>query len=587
MAHLNQIAMSVTDLRRTHAWYRRIFGFVAAGGTSAFKGYLAEKVQGVKGAASTCWWLLDRQDYFQLELFEFERPEVRALASDWRLCDIGYGMVGMVCDDFDGVLQRLEEQGTATLTAVMGESGERRVCVRDPEGVLLELLEADPLANQAVVTARGNVPVTVRSITVSVADLQKSREFFVDVLGLMVVQDFNLHSSEHEQLWGLTGARREQLLLRADGVLVELVQYLDPVGRPQAEDYRISDQGLLNIALGFRCYREFSNVHKRCLAAGIKGNWRALPLGAWSVVYVNDEQGFSVELLHVAPWYDGNMGFKAKPAPVYKGSNRMKSWQRALITGGSSGIGMELAKMLLLEGTSVGIIDRNNRAEARETLEALAQQQADVRVEFFQADVRNDQQLQAAVDEAVASLGTTDLAINCAGVQVAKPFVELTAEEFERVVTINLCGSRNFAAAVLPHMQSGGQLALVASLAGLVPSHSYAAYNASKYGVVGLAGALRLECIANGIEVSVICPPEVNTPMVIEERKTLPAVAVKLKETAGTMEVVPACEQILKQLRARSFLIIPGLRAKAVAWVARVFPSLMRSISERIVLSTD
>ena len=468
----------------------------------------------------------------------------------------------------------------------MGEAGGRRVCVRDPEGVLLEIMEDDVLASSAGSPIRGSVPVVTRSITVSVADLNKSRSFFVGALELEEVSDLCLHSESHEALWGLPGAQREVLLVRAGDVLVELVQYSDPIGRKRAPDYRISDQGLLNIALGFRSRKEFERIYQRCLQAGITGNWRPLRLGAWSVVYVNDEQGFSVELLHVQNWYDGRMGFKPKPAPVYKGSKNMKNWDRAIITGGGSGIGLQLAKMLLREGTSVGIIDRSNSEQARETLAALAQQQGDARVEFFQADVADAEGLQRAVSAAIESLGAPDVAINCAGVQVAKPFAELTAAEFERVVSVNLYGSRNFAAAVLPSMQSGAQLALVASLAGLVPSHSYAAYNASKFGVIGLAGALRLEYIAKGIEVSVICPPEVDTPMVTEERKTLPPVAVKLKETAGTMALLPACDEIMKQLRARRVTIIPSFRARAVAWVARVFPGTMRKLSERIVLST-
>lgn len=60
--------------------------------------------------------------------------------------------------------------------------------------------------------------------------------------------------------------------------------------------------------------------------AGLKGNWRPLNLGAWSVVHVNDEQGFSVELLFVRPWYDRIMGFLPKPAPKYKRKKSMKTW---------------------------------------------------------------------------------------------------------------------------------------------------------------------------------------------------------------------------------------------------------------------
>ena len=263
----------------------------------------------------------------------------------------------------------------------------------------------------------------------------------------------------------------------------------------------------------------------------------------------------------------------------------MKNWKRAFITGGCSGIGRRIAEMLLAEGTSVAVIDRTIDEQAELALTAIAARTPGTQCEFLQADVTDANGLEAEVIKAVETLGAPDFALNCAGVQVAKPFADISAEEFERVINVNLVGSRNFAAAVLPHMGAGSQLALIASLAGLVPSYNYAAYNASKFGVVGLAGALRLEYIAHGIEVSVVCPPEVVTPMVVEERKTMTATASKLKSTAGTLELQPACDAILKQVRGRRFLVIPGVRANIVAVLARLCPGLMRWFSERIVKS--
>ncbi|TNF87894.1 MAG: SDR family NAD(P)-dependent oxidoreductase [Gammaproteobacteria bacterium] len=262
----------------------------------------------------------------------------------------------------------------------------------------------------------------------------------------------------------------------------------------------------------------------------------------------------------------------------------MNTWNIAFVTGGASGIGRRLVELLLADGVNVAVMDRSGNLEAQAELRALATGHRG-RCEFYRADVADAVAVEDAVRQAVVELGKPDLAVNSAGVQNAKSFAELTADEFLRLVNINLVGSRNFAAAVLPHMDSGGQLALVASLAGLVPSYRYSAYNASKYGVVGLAGALRLECIERGIEVSVICPPEVNTPMVIEERKTMSLTSSKLKATAGTLEVGPACDYMLKQLRKRRFMIIPGLRARLVVLVARWLPNTMRRISEHIVLA--
>jgi catechol 2,3-dioxygenase-like lactoylglutathione lyase family enzyme len=109
---LCQIASSVTDLRRTHRWYREVLGMEPAGGTNLFAGPLASLVQGVPRSASVCWWLLDRQDLIQLELFEFRSPLVRPLPGDWRPCDIGYTTISFSVDDLDRAAERAVAAGT-------------------------------------------------------------------------------------------------------------------------------------------------------------------------------------------------------------------------------------------------------------------------------------------------------------------------------------------------------------------------------------------------------------------------------------------------------------------------------------------
>lgn len=312
---LCQVAFSVTDLRRTHAWYRELFGFLPGGGTRLFRGPLASRVQGLPGAASTCWWLVDQQDFFQLEMFQFTNPPVRPRPADWRPCDIGYTMVGLHVADFVDTVDRLRRRGVAPLTQPIGPAGSRRVCVRDPEGVILELMEDDPRQPDAPSRVRPEIPVAARSITLSVPDLDRSLRFFAETLGHPAARGVVLHGPEHEALWGLSGAQRKSALLWAGDFLLELVQYTQPTGKPWPAGYRISDQGLLNIALGFRSKAAFDAAYQRCLAAGHRGNWRPLNLGAWAVVYVNDDQGFSVELLFVRRWYDRPMGFR--PAMPY------------------------------------------------------------------------------------------------------------------------------------------------------------------------------------------------------------------------------------------------------------------------------
>ena len=82
---LIQIALSVVDLRDTERWLREGFGFVPAGGSRRMmRGPLASRIQGLPRVASTCWWLGDRNDWFQIEMFQFERPIARVLGSRLR-----------------------------------------------------------------------------------------------------------------------------------------------------------------------------------------------------------------------------------------------------------------------------------------------------------------------------------------------------------------------------------------------------------------------------------------------------------------------------------------------------------------------
>ena len=254
------------------------------------------------------------------------------------------------------------------------------------------------------------------------------------------------------------------------------------------------------------------------------------------------------------------------------------TWSTAFVTGGGSGIGLRLAEMLAQRKTRLAIFDLKVSDEVRHRISTLSPGSV-----FHQVDVRDAAGLDAAVRTAVTEIGAPQLAINCAGVQRARVFEELTAADFDFVVDINLRGSRNFAAAVLPHMSSGGRLVFVASLAGLVANYGYAAYNASKFGVVGLASCLRIECKPRGIAVTVVCPPEVETPMVAEERKSAPAITMQTKQFAGVVPLDLLCEDILRGARRGEWMVITGSRAKLTRFLARMVPGLMNRITDNMV----
>lgn len=323
---LVQIALSVRDIQHSQRWYRDIFGCTEAGGTHMFIPALgSEDVQGVPGATSVCWWLLDGKPGFQLELFEFSKPHPRPIPQDWRPCDIGYTMVGLHVADFDATLEKLRRRRVTLLTEPMGELGSRRVCVHDPDGILLEIMEEDPVVPGMAERPAGSATVA-RFTTLSVPDLTEARRTWVDVMGLPEV-DYPLHSAEHEKLWGLGGATRESFVVRAGDCLLEVVRYVDPVGKPWPPGYYISDIGILNVALGLSDRAALDALIAKCQAAGIHPNGTKSTLldRWWHATYVNDPMGFSIELLFhgskgrrrpVDPFNLLELGFTEKEPPV-------------------------------------------------------------------------------------------------------------------------------------------------------------------------------------------------------------------------------------------------------------------------------
>ncbi|MFV0495628.1 SRPBCC family protein [Mycobacterium sp.] len=322
---LVQIAFSVRDVQHTQRWHRDLFGFTEAGGTHMFIPSLgSEDVQGVPGATSICWWLLDGKPGFQLELFEYSKPYAHPIPRGWRPCDIGYTIVGFHVSDFDATLERLRRRKVALLTEPMGNVGSRRVCVKDPDGTLLEIMEDDPVVPG--MAPRPATPTVVRFASLSVPDLDEARRTWVDVMGLPEV-DFHLHTPEHEGLWGLAGASRESFVVRAGDGLIEVVKYSDPVGKPWPVGYHISDIGIFNVALGPPDRVTLDALVAKCENSGIYPNTiKSFPLDRfWHANYVNDPMGFSIELLFhgskgrtwpVDPFNLLELGFTEKDPPV-------------------------------------------------------------------------------------------------------------------------------------------------------------------------------------------------------------------------------------------------------------------------------
>jgi 3-oxoacyl-[acyl-carrier protein] reductase len=185
----------------------------------------------------------------------------------------------------------------------------------------------------------------------------------------------------------------------------------------------------------------------------------------------------------------------------------------AVITGGSSGIGLAIASSLVAEGMRVAICARDEK-KLRQAAKTLGASGATVLA--VPTDVSVADQVAALIKQVKNAFGRIDLLVNNAGVGRLKSIAESTEAEWDRIQAINLKGTFLCTKAVLPVMkrQRSGYIVNIASLAGKVGFGGAAAYSASKFGVVGLTQSLLEEAIGHNIKATAICPGYVATPMV-------------------------------------------------------------------------
>ncbi len=312
---IGQVAFIHLEDRRLWEWYRDGLGLLPSGGT-LFGGPPAAKVNGLPSPLFSGRWLLDGQDRLQLEFFRFLRPRSKPRRADETPADLGYRRVGFHVRDFDAALVRLEGRGSKPLGPIVGEPGNRRAGLRDPDGNWLELMERDPLADSAPAKTLPDVPATVRSVTVSVADLESAAKAWVDGVGLRPLESAALRTPEHEAIWGWSGAESRSLVLDGGGVLLELVEYTSPNGRPLPNGHRLCDQGIMNVALVARSREAFDGTFARWVERGLQPTQPTpLEAGIFRVMYFDLPSGQNVELLYPRRWAWKLTGFA--PSAVY------------------------------------------------------------------------------------------------------------------------------------------------------------------------------------------------------------------------------------------------------------------------------
>jgi NAD(P)-dependent dehydrogenase (short-subunit alcohol dehydrogenase family) len=264
----------------------------------------------------------------------------------------------------------------------------------------------------------------------------------------------------------------------------------------------------------------------------------------------------------------------------------------AVITGGSRGLGLALARELAAEGARLALLARE-ADELDRARDDLAARGAEVLA--LTCDVRNQADVQRAIAQVVAHFGRLDVLINNAGVIQVGPLEHMQLDDFEDAFAVHLWGPLYAMLAAIPHMrrQRGGRIVNIASIGGLVAVPHLTPYSASKFALVGLSDGVRAELAKDDIEVTTVCPGLMRTGSHLnaffkgQQRReftlftllgALPISSIDAQRAAR--QIVDACRRadphltisVQARLLALANHLLPDVTARAMALVARVLP---------------
>jgi NAD(P)-dependent dehydrogenase (short-subunit alcohol dehydrogenase family) len=263
------------------------------------------------------------------------------------------------------------------------------------------------------------------------------------------------------------------------------------------------------------------------------------------------------------------------------------------ITGGSSGIGLATAKACLSEGASVHLIARrrDKLSQAVQTLsstlpESGALSKGASRITFSVIDVASTEQIVGELPHSFASVGLPQVLINCAGMSRPGYFEELSLDILRTTVETNLLGTLNMTSLVYRAMIDAkipGHIVNVSSMAGLVGVFGYTAYGASKFGIVGFSETLRSEAKRYGIRVSVLCPPDTETPQLEEENKYKPPETRAVAGNAKLLSPDVVARALVSRLFTNQFIIFPDSTSALIYGIKRYAPRLVEFFMDQDV----
>jgi NAD(P)-dependent dehydrogenase (short-subunit alcohol dehydrogenase family) len=222
----------------------------------------------------------------------------------------------------------------------------------------------------------------------------------------------------------------------------------------------------------------------------------------------------------------------------------------AIVTGAAGGIGLATARRLLREGASVLLADLD-QARLDAAAAELGKESDPARIATIVCDVSREEQVAAAADAAIARFGHWDILVNNAGLMIFKPIEEQTADDWQRIIGVDLLGAFFFTKQAFLKMRGGGAIVNVSSVHAVETEPLVAPYAAAKTALLSLTRSAALEGKPKGIRANAVLPGAVDTAMLWDNPNVRSGAELINKAEVGTPDDIAAAIAFLASDDAR------------------------------------
>jgi len=264
--------------------------------------------------------------------------------------------------------------------------------------------------------------------------------------------------------------------------------------------------------------------------------------------------------------------------------------RRVVVTGGSSGIGLETAKAYFAAGSHVAIVarDPDKIAAAADDIERMRRQRTQ-RLLTASADMSSFSQAKAVMDRFANEDMVPDILVNSAGVILPGDFVSMPLEYLTRNIESGFFTVMWPCRAAAPYMieRGSGHIVNVSSVAGFLGIYGYTGYSAAKYAVMGFSEALRCEMRPKGITVHVVCPPDTDTPALAIEKSLRPPQTEVIAGSIKAISPQKVAKAIVSGVDKGHYYIIPDAASRIYFRLKGLLPEVFHAVVDSAVRKMD